>query len=67
MSDTQSVTFREAAPVETTAPVTTNTTPDPTTQSAKSDFSDAPPSLYAELQKKPYSVDRKSTRLNSSH
>jgi nitric oxide reductase activation protein len=52
MSD---VTFRTA---ETPAPqpTATHADPQPTQQRAKSDNADAPPSLYQELEKKPYAV-----------
>lgn len=52
----QSVAFRPAvAEPEVQAP-TRDHAPDPTQQSAKTDTSDAPPSLYQELEKQPFAV-----------
>ncbi len=58
MTETTSVTFRSAQPVDTSSAVSSpdSGTKEPSTQSAKSDTSDAPPSLYNELEKKPYAV-----------
>jgi hypothetical protein len=53
MSD--AVTFRSAAPAETTqAP--TKADPNPSTQSARSSTEDAPPSIYNEVNKQPFAI-----------
>lgn len=60
MTDSASIPFRTASPAPAVAETISSTAspakPGEITRASKTDTSDAPPSLYAELEKKPYAV-----------